>query len=48
MDADTREIYNELITDLKFSLLNGFEQLNFKCDDTVGLHSSQELSIILF
>lgn len=47
-DSQTRAIYEDLTTELKFSLLNGFEQVNFRCDESVGLHSSQELSIILF
>ena len=47
-DPETRALYDDLTTELKYTLLNGFEQVNFKLDESVGLHSSQELSVILF
>ena len=39
-DPETRALYDDLTTELKYTLLNGFEQLNFKVDESVGLHSS--------
>lgn len=47
-DKLTRAIYDDFITEIKFKVLNGFEQVNFKVEDSVGLHPSKELSIILF
>jgi len=39
-DHETQVIYDDLTTELKFKLLNGFQEVNFKVDDSVGLHSS--------
>lgn len=47
-DTLTRRIYDDFTTEIKFKVLNGFEEVNFKVEDSVGLHPSKELSVILF
>ena len=39
-DQLTRALYDELLTELRLRVLSGFEEVNFRVEESVGLHPS--------